>query len=242
LIKSIYIIGSLKNPEILSVHKELEALGLEPFSDWKCPGPDADDFLRDYYRERGLSYSEILESYGVRHVFEFDRYHLSRCDAALMVMPAGKSGHLELGYCVGLDKPAFILMDQEPERVDVMHAFATKVFMNRKEMNEYFRSSGVSTIGSGLAEVSGCENGSLGTWPPVPEGVPFSARYDHKTGHWTAPDGTIYTNTQGSGRKVLRKFFTYSEAAKFTEGRTIVFNEEDATYEVLGPTTRLWKY
>lgn len=144
--KTIYIIGSLKNPEILSIHKELEALGLEPFSDWKCPGPDADDFLRDYYRERGLSYSEILDSYGVRHVFEFDRFHLSRCDAALMVMPAGKSGHLELGYCCGLGKPTFILMDQEPERVDVMHAFATKVFMNREEMNEYFTSRSKPTV------------------------------------------------------------------------------------------------
>lgn len=201
--KTIYIIGSLKNDQILTVHKDLESIGLEPFSDWKCPGPDADDFLRDYYRARGLSYSEILESYGVQHVFNFDKTHLERCDAALMVMPAGKSGHLELGYCRGLGKPAFILMDQEPERVDVMHAFATKVFMSREEMNEYFRSVGLSNVSSGLAEVSGC--------------------------------------AQGSGRKVLRTFSTYSEAAKFGDGRQIVFNEEDGTYEVLGPTTRLWR-
>lgn len=207
--KTIYIIGSLKNPEILSVHKELEALGLEPFSDWKCPGPDADDYLRDYYRERGLSYSEILESYGVRHVFEFDRHHLSRCDAALMVMPAGKSGHLELGYCVGLGKPAFILMDGEPERVDVMHAFATKVFMNREEMNEYFKPSmrpipteSTGATGLGHPGVSGC--------------------------------------VQGSGRKVLREFSTYSEAAEFAQGGQIVFNEEYGTYYVLDPTTRRW--
>lgn len=139
MIKSIYIIGSLKNDQILSVHKDLEGLGLEPFSDWKCPGPDADDYLRDYYRERGLSYKEIIKSYGVQHVFNFDRSHLERCDAAIAVFPAGKSAHLELGYMRGLGKPAFILLDREPERVDVMHAFATEIFMNKGEMIEYFR-------------------------------------------------------------------------------------------------------
>lgn len=138
-IKTIYIIGSLKNENILSVHKDLESVGLEPFSDWKCPGPDADDFLRDYYRARGLSYKEIIKSYGVQHVFNFDKTHLDRCDAAIAVFPAGKSAHLELGYMRGLGKPAFILMDGEPERVDVMHAFATEIFMNKEEMLEYFR-------------------------------------------------------------------------------------------------------
>ena len=139
-IKSIYVIGSLKNDEITKVSKLLREQGFEVFDDWKAPGPDADDYLRDYYRERGLTYSEILGSHGVQHVFNFDKFHLDRCDCALLVMPAGKSGHLELGYTVGKGKPGFILMDQEPERVDVMHSFATKVFMNKEEMIEYFKS------------------------------------------------------------------------------------------------------
>lgn len=140
LIKSIYVIGSLKNDEITKVSKLLREQGFEVFDDWKAPGPDADDYLRDYYRDRGLTYSEILGSHGVQHVFNFDKFHLDRCDCALLVMPAGKSGHLELGYTVGRGKPGFILMDQEPERVDVMHSFATKVFMNKEEMIEYFKS------------------------------------------------------------------------------------------------------
>lgn len=139
MIKSIYVIGSLKNDEITKISKLLREQGFEVFDDWKAPGPDADDYLRDYYRDRGLTYSEILESHGVQHVFNFDKHHLDRCDCALLVMPAGKSGHLELGYTVGKGKPGFILMDQEPERVDVMHSFATKVFMNKEEMIDYFR-------------------------------------------------------------------------------------------------------
>lgn len=42
-------------------------------------------------------------------------------------MPAGKSAHLELGYVIGTGKPGWILFDQDPERFDVMHNFATGV-------------------------------------------------------------------------------------------------------------------
>ena len=51
-----------------------------------------------------------------------------------MLMPAGKSGHLELGYARGKNKPGFILFDKEPERVDVMYQFATDVFFSQEEL------------------------------------------------------------------------------------------------------------
>lgn len=85
-----------------------------------------------------MKYSEVLSSYSARHIFEFDKKHLDRCDCAVLVLPAGKSGHLELGYVIGRGKPGYILMDGEPERVDIMHSFATKVFMNQEEMIEHF--------------------------------------------------------------------------------------------------------
>lgn len=139
-LNSIYIIGSLRNPEIPVVASKLREIGLDAFDDWYSAGEFADDALRDYYRERGFRYSDILRSYSANHIFSFDKSHLDRCDCALMVMGAGKSAHLELGYVIGQGKPGFILMDGEPERVDIMHQFATKVFMSQGEMIEYFRS------------------------------------------------------------------------------------------------------
>lgn len=136
-IKSIYLIGSLRNPEIPRVAKLMrEELGIEVFSDWHSAGPDADDHLRDHYRERGYSYRQGINSYAARHIYEFDKYHLDRVDAAILVMPAGKSGHLELGYVVGQRKPGFIVMDGEPERFEVMHNFATNIFLSQDEMIE----------------------------------------------------------------------------------------------------------
>lgn len=137
--KSIYIIGSLRNEKVLEADKILTDLGLETFSDWYSAGPEADDYLRDYYRAKGMSYSEALNSYAAKHIFEFDKKHLDRCDSALLVYPAGRSAHLELGYVCGLRKPAYVLMDGEPERYDLMLQFATKIFMNNEEMIEYFR-------------------------------------------------------------------------------------------------------
>lgn len=133
-IKSVYIIGALRNPEVPKLANEIQSLGIEGFSDWFSPGPDADDFWRNYSKERGLSYGEALKSYAATHVFEFDKYHLDRCDAAVMLMPAGKSGHLELGYAVGTGKPGYILFDEEPERYDVMVQFATGIFFSRGDL------------------------------------------------------------------------------------------------------------
>src|SRR6266550_1476768 len=131
-IKSIYIIGSLRNPEIPKFANELQAQGFEAFADWYAPGPQADDYWRDYATARGLSYGQALKSPAATHVYEFDKSNLDRCDAAVMLMPAGKSAHLELGYTIGKGKPGYILFDQEPERYDVMVQFATGVFFSKE--------------------------------------------------------------------------------------------------------------
>jgi len=139
-VKSVYLISSLKNnKQVHCVHKTLEELGYEVFSDWLSAGPDADDYLRDYYRERGFNYRQIMKSYSAQQIFKYDKYHLDRCDCAIMVMPAGKSGHLELGTVIGSGKPGYILFDSEPERVDIMHGFATGIFLSMEEMIDHFK-------------------------------------------------------------------------------------------------------
>ena len=138
-IKSIYIIGSLRNPEIPKVGAALRAMGYDVFDDWYSAGPEADDHLRDYYRSRGMNYTQALESYAARHVFTFDKAHLERCDAAVLVYPAGKSAHLELGYVKGMGKRALVLMDGEPERYDIMLAFADKVCFSVEQLAHWIQ-------------------------------------------------------------------------------------------------------
>jgi hypothetical protein len=121
----IYIIGSLKNPAIPEIANQIEAAGHSVFSDWWAGGRDADDWWMEHEKARGRTHSQALYGYNARHIFNYDKFHLDRSEAGVLVMPAGKSGHLELGYLVGQGKPGFVLFLKEPERWDVMHLFAT---------------------------------------------------------------------------------------------------------------------
>jgi nucleoside 2-deoxyribosyltransferase len=134
--KTIYIIGALKNWDVVTLANELEALGFEAFADWITPGPEADAYLLKYAKLRGWSYKRALASHAARHVFEFDKFHIDRSDIVIMLMPAGRSGHLELGYARGCGKPGYILFDKEPERLDIMYLFATDVFFNKADLIE----------------------------------------------------------------------------------------------------------
>lgn len=125
---SIYIIGSLRNPSIPTIGRLLRNAGLDVFDDWHAAGPHADDEWKRYETERGNTFLAALHGYSAKHVYTFDKGHLDRCDAAMLVLPAGKSGHLELGYMAGQGKPTFVLLDEAVDRWDVMYGFATEVF------------------------------------------------------------------------------------------------------------------
>lgn len=125
----IYLVGSLRNgPRIQEVAAALRSEGHVVFDDWLAAGPEADDYWQAYEQGRGHSYREALEGLAANHVFKFDRFWLEKCDTAVLVMPAGKSAFLELGYMLGSNKYGLILMDGEPERYDVMFKFADVVF------------------------------------------------------------------------------------------------------------------
>ena len=130
----IYVIGSLRNPVIPDVAQSLRTRGYEVFDDWWSSSEDCDDWWQAHERKRGRTYREALDGYHARHVFEFDKLHLDRADAGVLVMPAGRSGHLELGYLIGQRKPGFILFDSEPDRFEVMHLFATTICFSIEEL------------------------------------------------------------------------------------------------------------
>lgn len=124
----IYIVGSLRNPRIPEIANSWRAEGLEVFDDWYSPGPETDDRWQEYERARGRTYAEALAGYHAQEVFDFDKRHLSKASTVVLVLPAGKSGHLELGWALGQGKTGYILLDGEPERFDIMYCFADGVF------------------------------------------------------------------------------------------------------------------
>ena len=141
--RSIYVIGSMRNPRVPIVAQALRDIGWDAFDEWYSAGPEADDKWQEYERARGRSYREAAAGYHARNAFSLDRFHLERCDCAVLVMPAGRSAHNEIGFVEGRNKQAFILLDGEPERYDIMPPnFASGVFVSLEEMIEYFKLTG----------------------------------------------------------------------------------------------------
>jgi len=136
-VKQIYVIGSLRNPMVPEISNEIRGFGYTVFDDWYAAGPEADDKWKEYEKARNRNYQEALKGHAAKNVFEFDKRNLLASDAALLVLPAGKSGHLELGWMAGKEKPTFVLLEDDSDRWDVMYQFATAV-ITRSQMKETF--------------------------------------------------------------------------------------------------------
>jgi hypothetical protein len=137
----IYLIGSLRNSAITTLGNALRAEGFSIFDDWMAAGPEADDYWQKYETEKGHSYKEALDGAAAKNVFEFDKRHLDASVAAVLVLPAGRSGHLELGYMAGRGKYTSILFDKTPERYDVMYQFANSVCFTYDELLEALKNA-----------------------------------------------------------------------------------------------------
>ena len=136
---TIYLIGSLRNPEVPKVAQALRAAGHEVFDDWFSAGPEADDWWQRYETERGHSYLEALDGYPTWHTFNYDLYHLNRMDVGVLVTPAGKSAHLEFGYMIGRGKRGYVLLDKIPDRWDAMLRFANGVYDDLESLLDALR-------------------------------------------------------------------------------------------------------
>jgi nucleoside 2-deoxyribosyltransferase len=130
----IYLIGSLRNQEVPVYANKLRELGFEVFDDWYAVGPKADDHWLEYEKARGHTYAQALQGHAARNTFHFDKRNIDQADVGVLIYPAGKSAHLELGYMIGKQKPAYIFIPQEPERWDVMTQFATGVTQSFEEL------------------------------------------------------------------------------------------------------------
>lgn len=121
----IYVATSWKNDLYPSVVLELRSHGhlvydfrdanrafnwsqIDPAWDQSNPVLSAEDLQRARSsREANVAYAH-------------DKGALDWCDAGVVVMPCGRSAHLEAGYLIGQGKPVFILL-ANGERPDLMH-------------------------------------------------------------------------------------------------------------------------
>jgi hypothetical protein len=136
----LYLIGSLRNERIpLLAHRlRKEHPDVEIFDDWYSAGPEADDCWKEHQLQKELTYAQALEGHAAKNIFDFDKRHLNRSTHALLVLPAGKSGHMEIMYAAyGVGASTAILLDPEDVRWDVMYQFIPTILNNDGEIDDW---------------------------------------------------------------------------------------------------------
>ena len=130
----VYLIGSLRNPDVPRVAELIRSWGHDCIDDWYAAGPEADDKWQEYETRRGRSYGQALDGLHAAHVFDFDSFHIGRADAGVLLHPAGRSCHIEFGVIRGMKKPGYIVLGEHYDRFDVMYRYATKVVAKPEEL------------------------------------------------------------------------------------------------------------
>jgi nucleoside 2-deoxyribosyltransferase len=113
---NIYVASSWRNAVQPMVVKALREHGFDVY-DFRDPDShfkwaDIDPNWVGWGRSE---YIEALEHPLAHRGFESDMAALERCDVCLLVLPCGRSAHIEAGWAVGAGKPVIILLDKEPE-------------------------------------------------------------------------------------------------------------------------------
>ena len=139
----IYVASSWRNeaqPKVVATLREM--------------GHDVYDFKNPLSRGGGFTWSKVDENWqnwsvnsylkALRHPaaeagFTNDYEAMKWADAFVLVMPSGRSAHLEAGWAIGQGKPTCILLadDQEPE---LMYKLATSIAVDMNQLEEWVSS------------------------------------------------------------------------------------------------------
>jgi hypothetical protein len=125
----IYVASSWRNWTQPAVVAALREAGHEVY-DFRNPAPGDNGFG---WRQLGLGdakewtpeiFREALRHPVARRGFDLDMNALRACDACVLVLPCGRSAHLELGWATGAGKRTLVLTAEtldEPELMYLMH-------------------------------------------------------------------------------------------------------------------------
>lgn len=137
----LYVASSWRNPYQPNIVGVLRQSGHDVYDFRHPPGGDHLGFSwsevdPDWKRWSPASYLRALQHPIARAGFASDFGAMQWADACVLVMPCGRSAHLEAGWFVGAGKPLVILLDsfiepeETPERgheAELMYAMATSI-------------------------------------------------------------------------------------------------------------------
>ena len=130
----VYVASSWRNDRQPAVVKALKVVEKHDVYDFRHPsnGPFKwSDIDPDWENWTAAEFRNLLNHPITDMGFHQDFKALQECDACVLVMPCGRSAHLELGWAVGASKrTAILLADGEPE---LMYRMVDKLLLSVSE-------------------------------------------------------------------------------------------------------------
>ena len=137
----IYVASSWRNRHQPSIVKLLRSWGHDVYDFRNPPDGSASDWeelVKDWESWSIDEYMEALVHPLAEDGYDSDFRAMQDCDALVMVMPCGRSAHLEAGWAVGKGKPVAILL-MELSEPELMYKMAA-IVRDTEELSAWLKS------------------------------------------------------------------------------------------------------
>ena len=145
----IYVASSWRNQHQQTVVQTLRGAGHDVY-DFRNPAPGDHGFgwhqcarndedpgaFRDAMQDPRFFRDEVLTHEIARSAFAKDMGALRAADATVLVLPCGRSAHLELGWATGAGQRTVVLLDDPMSEPELMYLMNTTICTTLQEVVE----------------------------------------------------------------------------------------------------------
>lgn len=138
--RRIYLASSWRNPEQPSLVTTLRTWGHEVY-DFRNPAPGNDGFRwteidPDWLNWTPEAYSHLVRTHPVaRAGFTLDRRALDWCDTCVLLLPSGRSAHLEAGYAAGQGKRVIVYLTPDKFEPELMYLLCNGIVTTDRQLH-----------------------------------------------------------------------------------------------------------
>lgn len=148
----VYVASSWRNPRQPEVVGAIRAAGHQVY-DFRNPTPGNDGISwrqvvkeADLVKVGGSDYinpiafrDRVLQHPLAQEAFAFDMDALRDAEATVLLLPCGRSAHLEFGYACGAGQRTLVLLDNPVSDPELMYLMTTKICVTLVEVLEGLR-------------------------------------------------------------------------------------------------------
>lgn len=139
--RRIYVASSWRNPFQPVIVRELRGHGHEVY-DFRNPRPGDTGFAwseidPDWLGWTPTAYRDLIDHPIAEAGYDSDFAAMEWADTFVLVLPCGRSAHLEAGWAVGAEKPTAILLHEDKFEPELMYRMADLIAVTLDEIIDW---------------------------------------------------------------------------------------------------------